>query len=157
MMTRTLALILIPILLSAQAPPGWAQGVSGEWSAVSAIPTGSELAVETKDGATVKGRLTAVSDSTLTLLRKKKSTDLSRNDIHKVYRVRSGSGAKSTLIGAAVGAAAGAALGGAASNSGDITLAITVPAFMGVGAGIGALIGLATGKRQKRVLLYESR
>ena len=149
------ALLLLPSAASAQNR----NASSGEWSALSAVETGSKLSVKLKDGKTVEGKLSGVSDTALTLSVKGKPTDLKREDVQSVYRVGKSSATKATLIGMAVGAGAGAAIG--AAGGGDdsfdkidhaVTAGLTV-----VGAGSGGLTGYLIGRRgARRVLVYEA-
>ena len=58
-----------------------------------------KLAVELKNGQTVKGRLSGVSDTSLTLADGRKVTDVSRGDVLKIRRKISKSAKRATLIG----------------------------------------------------------
>jgi len=150
------AVLLLPTVASAQNR----SASSGDWSALSAVETGSKLSVKLKDGKTVEGKLGGVSDTALTLSVKGKPTDLKREDVQSVYRIGKHSATKATLIGMAVGAGAGAAIGAAGSGGDDsfdkldhaVTAGLTV-----VGAGIGGLTGYLIGHHStKRVLIYEA-
>jgi small nuclear ribonucleoprotein (snRNP)-like protein len=140
-----------------------AQDNMSDWSRLNSLTSGSKLSVKLKDGKTVDGKLSSVSDSLLTLTVKNASMDLKREDVMSVHRVSKPSAAKSTLIGLGVGAGAGAVVGIAADSSSDgggfekidnvAAAGITV-----LGAGAGALAGFLVGKgHSKRVLIYQAR
>lgn len=161
MATRLFALCLAFLTLPAHLPTAlaWQAPLQEEWSAVQAVSIGEEMLIEMKNGERLKGRLSGVSDTTLTLSRKNGSTELDRTNIAEVYRVMGKAAkAKYALIGAGVGAAVGV-LAGKAKNSppiddGEIYLMIGAT----VGTGLGALVGAALGgTRRKRVLLYQAR
>lgn len=158
----TLVLALVASLLLPSV--ALAQNTSvptSDWSALNAVTSGSKLVVKLKNGNSVEGKLSGVSDTALSLSVKSKSVDLKREDILSVYQLRKKSATKATLIGMGLGAGAGAGIGIAGSggnNSFDkldkaVTAGLTV-----IGAGLGALTGYLIGRRgSKRVLIYESR
>jgi small nuclear ribonucleoprotein (snRNP)-like protein len=125
------------------------------------VAPGSKLEVKHKNGRTIKGTLSGVSDTALTLSLKNTSLELQRDDVFNVYQNFRKSATTATLIGLGVGAGAGAAVG-AAGESNDsgfekidhaVTAGLTV-----VGAGVGALAGYLIGRGSaKRVLVYQSR
>lgn len=150
------AALLLPSVAIAQN----ASASTGDWSALNSVASGSKLVVKLKDGKSVEGKLSSVSDAALSLSVKNKPVDLKREDVQSVYRVGKNSATKATLIGMGVGAGAGAAIGAAADSTSDgfegidhaVTAGLTV-----VGAGIGALTGNLLGRRGgKRVLVYEA-
>lgn len=165
MRMRALAFCLTLIVVLAQLHVVLAQETTApprDWATVAAVPPGEELAVELKSGKTVKGKLSSVSDTRLSLSREIRTTDLDRNNIFRIYRMSGRSGVSPTLIGTGVGAGVGAAAGGviiAVDETGEadeVAPAIALAAL--VGAGIGALTGFLIGKtRNNRVLIYESR
>jgi hypothetical protein len=132
----------------------------GDWSAVTSVPEGDRLVVKLKGGQTIEGKLSSVSDTTLSLSAKSKSVDLKRDEIFSVHHVIKKSATKATLIGMGIGAGAGAAIGLAGSggnNSFDkidhaVTAGLTV-----LGAGAGAAVGYFIGRSgRKRVLIYQA-
>ena len=134
--------------------------LSVEWDTVKAVPQGDELFIKLKDGQTVRGRLTSVTDTALSITGKNNKTEtLDRNDVSEVYQLRrKAEKAKYALIGAGVGAAVGGGLGAAKnspeSDDGEIYTVIGVM----LGAGIGAVGGLLFGQgKRKRVLIYQAR
>lgn len=157
----TLVLFLTAVLLLPSVATAQNRSAStGDWSALSAVGTGSKLYVKLKDGKTVEGKMSGVSDTALTLSVKGKPTELKREDVQSVYGTGKHSATKATLIGMAVGAGAGAAIGAAGSGGDDsfdkldhaVTAGLTV-----VGAGIGGLTGYLIGRHgTKRVLIYEA-
>jgi hypothetical protein len=133
--------------------------IRGSWEGLKAIPPGDEVSVRLRNGQKLKGRLTSVSDTALTLADGNRTTDVTRADALRVYRVVSKSAKRSALIGLGIGAGAG--LGGTAlfAYTGDrggeadlYGLAIIL-----AGAGGGALIGYIMGSRKQRALIYETR
>ena len=150
----TFALIYSPVAAAQQSAS------LGEWGSVQAVSQGDELIIKLKDGQIVRGKLTSVTDTALSITGKKNRTEtVDRNAVFEVYQLRrKAEKTKYALIGAGVGAAAGGAIG-AAKNSpniddGEIYTMIGIP----LGAGIGALAGLLFGQgRRKRVLIYQAR
>jgi hypothetical protein len=136
---------------------------SGDWSVVQSVTLGDKLSVKLKDGKKVEGRLRAASDTTLTLDRGNKTSDLDRNSIARIHRYVPNSVGKSigksTAIGAGVGFGAGAGLGLAAGQYEDIETAALVGIFgaigAGVGAAVGAIVGAASATGRKKMLIYE--
>ena len=145
--------------ISVSAQGSGAPQTTGNWSAVSSVPTGDRLIVKLKSGQTVEGKFSAVSDSSLSLSVKGKPVDVKRDEVFSIYHVTKKSTTKATLIGMGVGAGAGAAIGLAGSSSGDSfdKLDHAVTAGLAVlGAGAGAAIGYFIGRSgRKRVLIYQ--
>jgi hypothetical protein len=150
------SLLLSPVALAQNTPLP-----THDWSALSAVTRGSKLEVKLKDGKAVKGKLSDVSDTVLSLSVKDKPVDLKREDVASVYQVSKKSATTATLIGLGVGAGAGAVIGTAADASSSgfekidkaATAALTI-----LGAGAGALAGYLIGRGgHKRVLIYEAR
>jgi hypothetical protein len=158
----TISLVLVAsLLLSPVALAQNAAAPTRDWSALSAVTRGSKLEVKLKDGKTVKGKLSGVSDTALSLSVKDKPVELKQEDVASVYKVGAKSATKATLIGLGVGAGAGAAIGTAADAGSSgfekidkaATAALTI-----LGAGAGALAGYLIGRGgHKRVLIYEAR
>ena len=149
------ASLSLPPVTTAQT----ATAPSRDWSVLKTVEQGGRLAVKLKSGKTVEGKLAGVSDTALSLSVHDKATDISRDDVLRVYRVEGKSAAKATLIGAGAGAAVGAAVGAAGGDSdGFIISKGQAAAALGVlGAGAGALVGFAVGRSgHKRVLIYEA-
>jgi hypothetical protein len=158
----TFILVLVASLLlpsAASAQVGTAP--AGDWTALNAVTSGSKLAVKLKDGKTVEGKLTGVSDTALSLSVKKKPVEIRREDVFSVHHIGRKSATKATLIGMGAGAGAGAALGAAGSSNSDGFDKFDQAATAGlivIGAGAGALTGYLFGRRgRKRVLIYEAR
>ncbi len=154
------AIVLVgSLLLSAVTVT--AQGQTNDWSKVAALASGSNLSVKLKNGKTVNGTLSSVSDSTLSLTAKNAPVEIKREEVQTVHEVvKKGGGGKGALIGSAVGAGAGAGLGVAADANDDglevhngVTAGLAV-----IGAGVGALVGYFIGRSgSKRVLVYEAK
>lgn len=153
--------LLASLLLSAVGVA--AQGQANDWSKVTALSSGSNLSVKLKNGRTVNGTLSSVSDSTLSLIAKNAPVDIKREDVRAVHEVvKKSSAAKAALIGTGVGAGAGAAAGAISdSNNDDGFESLDSAATAGlavVGAGVGALVGYLIGRSgNKKVLVYEAK
>lgn len=148
------SLLFSSVTLTAQTttPPG-------DWSRVTAVETKSKLVVKLKNGKTVKGKLSSVSDVGLSLSVKDKPVDVKRDDVLSIYQITKKSATKATVIGMAVGAGTGAAVGAAGGgNDGFEKIDHAVTAGLAVlGAAAGALTGYLIGKSgRKQVLIYQA-
>ncbi|MCI0486212.1 MAG: hypothetical protein L0229_06390 [Blastocatellia bacterium] len=168
MKTKTLAvgLALIILLMNSSAAVAMQKTApSSDWIVVKSLPNGTRLSVRLKDGKKVEGTLSGVSDTTLSLEYKNKTTDLDQSKISKVHRVvpRSigKSIGKSSLIGAAIGGGAGVSMGVGIGNYEDLERGDLAVIFgligAGIGAGIGAMTGAIRGGGNKKELIYESK
>ena len=151
--------VVASLLLSAVTVA--AQGQTNDWSRVTALATGSNLSVKLKNGKTIKGPLSSVNDSMLSVTVKNAPVEIKREEVRTVHEVvKKGSGGKGALIGSAVGAGAGAGLGVAADAT-DNALEVhngIVAGMAVLGAGVGALAGYFIGRSgSKRVLIYEAK
>jgi hypothetical protein len=150
------SLLFTSVTLFAQttAPP------SGDWSRVAAVETKSKLIVKLKNGKTVEGKLSNVSDAGLTLSVKDKPVDVKREDVLSVYQLMKKSAAKATLIGMGLGAGVGAGVGLAAGGNDSGFEKIDHAATAGLtvlGAAGGAAVGYLMGKSgRKPVLIYQA-
>ena len=153
------ALIVVlakPQITFAQVTPA---PIRGSWEGLKAIPTGDEVSVRLRNGQKLKGRLTSVSDTALTLADGNRTTDVTRADALRVHRVVSKSAKRSTLIGLGIGAGAGFGATAIFAYSGDNDgeAGLYGLAIMVAGAGAGSLIGYIMGSRKQRALVYETR
>src|SRR5262245_3822784 len=155
-----LSLVLIialttPQALIAQSAP---QLVRGSWDGLKAIPPGDEMVVELRGRGAVKGRLSGVSDTALTLTRGRRTTDVSRADAMKIYRMIPKSHKKAMLIGLGVGAAIGGGIGGGyVAGGSEPGESWPIALLGGVGAGFGALAGYLIGRGRRKELIYEKK
>lgn len=158
--TAILNILLVVALIYSPVAAAQQSTSSGEWGSVQAVSEGTELIIKLKNGETVRGKLTSVTDTMLSMTGKNnKAETLDRNDISEVYQLRRKSEkAKYALIGAGAGAAVGGGIG-AAKNSPNIDDGeIYTIGGIALGAGIGAVAGLLFGQgRRKRVLIYQAR
>jgi len=134
---------------------------TGDWSRLNTVATGTKVTVKLKNGKTIEGKLSSVSDTSLALSVKNRSVDLPRQDVLSVYQVTKKSAAKATLIGLGVGAGAGAAIGAAGGDGNDgwvfISKKQAAAGLSVLGAGVGALTGYLIGRGgHKRVLIYQA-
>jgi hypothetical protein len=133
-----------------------------DWSGLKTLSSGSKLVIKLKNGKSVEGNLSGVSDTALSLSVSSKPMDFSREDVLSVYQVSAKSAKKATLTGLGVGAAAGAGIGAAGGDSGDhpvfVSKAQLAAGLSILGAGAGALAGYFIGRSgRKRVLIYEAK
>jgi hypothetical protein len=161
--TIVICILLLAVLTAPQALLAQAgSGSNRDWAAVMTVQPGEKLGIKLKNGKTVEGKLSSVSETGLALASGSKTAEIRREDAQQVYRIAGASTGKPTLIGAAIGAAGGAGLGATAGDCrpGDFFCfdrSKTVPVGAAVGAGVGALIGFSIGKaRHKRTLIYEA-
>lgn len=162
---RPFVIVVLVASLLLSSAGAMAQAEMNDWSKVTALANGSNLSVKLKNGKTVKGTLSSVSDSTLSLTVNNAPVEIKREEVRTVHEViKKGSGGKGALIGTAVGAGAGAALGavGDAQNQdgfgGEKLDNAFVAGLTVLGAGAGALAGYFIGRRgSKRVLVYEAK
>lgn len=153
--------VVASLLLSAVSVA--AQGQTNDWSKVSALSSGSNVSVKLKNGKTVNGTLSSVTDSTISVTAKNAPVDIKRDEVRTVHEVvKKGSATKAALIGTGVGAGAGAAAGAISdSNNDDGFEKLDSAATAGLavaGAGVGALVGYLIGRSgNKRVLVYEAK
>jgi small nuclear ribonucleoprotein (snRNP)-like protein len=163
-MRRTIALLnillAVALIYSPVAAAAQQSASSGDWGSVKAMPQGAELSIKLKDGQTVRGKLTSVTDTALSITGKNNRTEtLDRNNISEVYQLRrKAEKGKYALIGAGVGAAIGGGIGVAKESSeSDDSEILTVVGVL-LGAGIGAVGGLLFGQgKRKRILIYQAR
>ena len=135
----------------------------GTWEAVKAVPSGDKLQLKLKSGRDVKGEITSVFDSGITLGRGSNAVTIGRDDIQRVFRVNKKSSGKPALVGALIGAGIGAggiavavaANDGGGGEKGELAVITTIVAL--AGAGVGALVGSIFRTKKQRTLIYESR
>jgi len=155
-----LALLLSSVRVSAQQTT-----TSGDWGALRNLATDSKLVVKLKTGKTIEGKLSSVSDSSLTLVSKNTQLEVKREDVASIHQVTKKSATPATLIGMGIGAGAGAGVGAIAasndSNSGfdfDKIDHATTAGLAVIGAGVGAITGYLVGKSgKKRILVFQSK
>ena len=139
------------------ASSAWAQTAQQTWLNVEAVKTNSPLIVETKAGASVRGKVVSVTATTLNLSNGGKTIALERDDIARVYRAKKSSRLKRALIGAGLGAGIGFGIGGVYSMIAN-EKGLAAAAGLIYGLPIGAVVGAATGgKSRKGNLIYESK
>lgn len=157
MKLQTITLVLILAVSQTLAAQATSQQPDG-WNVVQAIPVGEQLLVELKDGKQNKGKLSAISETELSLLKGGKSTTLARESVRRIFRLIGKTRGQSTLKGAGIGAATGAGIGLVIYlPARDDIVGSIVPGFGAIGAGIGAAIGAIGGSGQKKVLVYEAK
>jgi hypothetical protein len=149
LMLRAVILTLL-VCCSALAEPS---GAPNSWENLKRLAPGQSIEVTQQSGESLTGKLSAVSDDSITIARKGQIVAVPRATVSRV-RV-SGKRRNYTLVGAAIGAAAGVGLGVAGgeslnqSSGGDfanLKPAITVGCGA-AGALIGALVGSLAGNR----------
>jgi hypothetical protein len=154
--------LMLALLFSSVTVPAQGPSTTGDWGSLRNLPTDSKLVVKVKSGKTVDGKLTSVSESSLTVNSKNTQVEIKREDVASVYSVIRKSATSGTLIGMGLGVGAGAALGATAAATDDSDFdkfdQAAVAGLAVIGAGVGAITGYLVGKRgNKRVLIYESK
>ena len=84
----------------------------GDWGSLRSLATDSKLVVKLKTGKTVEGKLTSVSDSSLTVKSKNTPVEIKKEDIASVYNVTNKSATTATLIEWVLARERGGLLGG---------------------------------------------
>jgi hypothetical protein len=143
------ALVIIAFVLFFISPNAEAQEAQSFEQLKVLVKPGDRIYVTDSTGTVTKGRITALSTSTLTLLANKNSRELSEKDISRIRQWRHDSLKNGALIGMGVGVGLGA-LGTAAfcgdswydCNAGEVIGLVAVYAGIGtaIGVGIDALI-----------------
>ena len=153
------SILLVVVMVIAQAPRASAQGSTDDWTSVKAVAVDERLIIKQKDGKKIEGRMIEASETNLTLSRNGKVVNIPRADIQQIYHSRGkAKKGKWALIGTGVGAGAGAGLGAIKydPNKDDYEI-YPVMGFL-IGAGVGALAGVAFGAGQRsRTLIYQAR
>jgi len=163
-LTRHLAIsIILATTLLIGSIDVTAQATLNDWSRLGSLKAGSKLSVKVKDGKTVEGKLSNVSDAALSLTVKNKAVDLKRDEVLSVQQLVKKSATKSTLIGLAVGTGAGGLIGGiadASNNDGGFEKIdnVAAGAVTVIGAVAGTVTGFLIGRgHSKKVLVYEAK
>lgn len=155
------AVTWLVIILLTQQSTIFAQKISdpsiGTWSDVQALHAGDELIINLKDGRSIKGRLSGVSDSGLSVSGGKGETVLDREGIFRIYRRVPKSHNRAMAIGAAICGGLGVAGGASSDGAGDWSQPAAPVLTAAVFAGVGALIGRAVSGGKKRVLIYQAK
>jgi small nuclear ribonucleoprotein (snRNP)-like protein len=153
----TIVVLLTSFLLSPAAFA--AQTSTNDWSRLTSVAAGSKVTVKLKNGKTIDGKFSSVSDTALALTVKNASREVARDDVLTVHYVVRKDPTKATLIGLGLGIGAAAIVGTSGSGSGFDSLDAAVTGVMVVlGAGVGALGGFLVGRSgKKRVLIYEAK
>jgi hypothetical protein len=149
-----MAMIARPQIIFAQTLPA---PIKGSWDEVIAIPSGEKVTVRLRNKETLNGRMIGASDTVLTVELRKKSRDVARGDVLKVYRVVPKSNIIEVLIGTAVGIGVGAAIGAAIEPEGGDDPGLTPLVFGILGALFGGGAGAVIGGKTKRLLIYETK
>ncbi|MBI4853153.1 MAG: hypothetical protein HY819_15285 [Acidobacteria bacterium] len=159
-MKKPITTILLLIVLTFNSAIVFAQNLANQndiyWQQVKNLSIGQELVVELKSGKKIKSKLQNVTDGKLSIISKNSTTEINKEEINKVYRVKKVNKATSTLIGAGAGFAIGA--GTMAGIGGDDNGNAAPEFIVGVGtlgAGIGATIGFLIAAFPGKELVYE--
>ncbi len=146
MLCLLLSLFLIPFLLSRTT---LAQSVKDNWDEVMKLKSGSKLSVKTKTGQKFGGKVTTVTDDSITISASKTSVrdvELKRQDIAEIRKKSGGRTAGYAAMIGGLGMAGGYGIG---YGIGDATNARFRPEYptMAVGAAVGAVVGAIIGSR----------
>jgi small nuclear ribonucleoprotein (snRNP)-like protein len=165
-MSRLTAFFLIGLIVlsSSRLVPAQAQS---DWSAVGNL-VDQEIAVRTRGGKTLFGRLRAADDSGIQLqLADRRSlqsgqTAVGRGEIDRIWRANLRFGERQAGRGALIGAGAGAAVGtgiflGTRSQDDDGLAGAVIPMAAILGAGIGTVAGIFAKKSHRKLnLVYRA-
>jgi len=158
MKTKLSCLLLGATLLLAQAPLALvrAQTSLHDWSVVKAVGVDEQLIVKQKDGTTIEAKMIEATDTNLTLSRKGKVVNISRDSIQQIEHSKGkAQKGKWAAIGAGIGAGVGGGIGLAKNNSIIDDGELYILAGVVIGAGSGAVGGALFGaSRRKRELIY---
>src|SRR6185295_18571330 len=89
-----------------------------DWSVVKAVGVDEKLIVKQKDGTTIEGKMIEATDTNLTLSRKGKVVNISRDNIQQIEHSKGkAQKGKWAAIGAGIGAGVGGGIGLAKNNS----------------------------------------
>jgi len=148
--------LLVAALLMTQLPVALAQRSLHDWSTVQSVATNDRLIVKQKDGNTIEGQMIEANDTNLSLSRKGKVVNISRDNIREIHHSRGkAEKGKWAAIGTGVGAGVGAGIGATKYRSDRDDYGIYPVMGAILGAGIGAVGGLAFGaSRRSRELIY---
>src|SRR5262245_15174175 len=147
MRLRNVVICLLALIMVVPTDAWTQSGPLNNWTNVGAVPSGQKLVIELNSGKRLYGKLGAVSETGLSIVRGKKSEDINRSDIRKIHRESGASVGKSTLIGTGIGGGGGAIIGAAAGGCDRSDFICfsrgETAAVAGVlGASIGAITGL---------------
>jgi hypothetical protein len=141
-------LLLVPCLVAAP------NSATADWAAVESLAAGERIQVELSTGKFVNGKIDHVTSESVFVQHGRQTTEVRRQEVNRLYRQKSGAGAKWAAIGALIGAGAGGGAGAAVlereSGFGG-AMAGTVALGGALGAGVGYLLG-----RGKSVLVYKA-
>lgn len=141
-------LLLVPSLVAAP------NSATADWAAVESLAVGERIQVELSTGKVVSGRIDHVTPESVFVQHGTQTTEVRRQEVNRLYRQKSGAGAKWAAIGALIGAGVGGGAGAATlereSGFGG-AIAGTVALGGALGAGAGYLLG-----RGKSVLVYKA-
>ena len=156
MKTKLFGLLLIGTLLFAQTPMAVAQSSLHNWSAVQSIPVNDRLIIKQKNGDSIEGEMIEANATNLSVSRKGKVVNISRDDIRQIERsTGKAQKGKWAAIGGAAGAGVGLGIGAAQYSNCSSDCEIYLIAGSALGGGIGAVAGLLIGAtRRSRELVY---
>ena len=107
------ATIFILSIVAFGQPPVLAQVAGqpkfGTWEAVKGIPSGEKVEITLKSGKTIKGEISGVSDTEITVGRDNKAVTTGRDEVRRVFHAVGKSSRKPVVAGALFGAAVGGA------------------------------------------------
>ena len=131
--------------------PGFAQ----DWTSVTGLKSGTRIYLSQKNSQEYKGKVVAVSDSSIEVRVGGRSISIARGDVLTIHLARRGSILKRALIGAAAGAGIGFGIGaGVVAATKSDGLAASGGFLYGIP--IGAVVGAITTGHKKGRLIYSS-
>ena len=131
-------LLLVPCLVAAP------NSVTANWAAVESLAAGERIQVELSTGKFVNGKVDHVTPESVFVQHGRQTTEVRRQEVNRLYRQKSGTGAKWAANGALIGAGAAGGAGAAVLERGSGfggAVAGTVALGGALGAGVGYLLG----------------
>ncbi|MEO8648716.1 MAG: hypothetical protein ABI539_06085 [Acidobacteriota bacterium] len=131
-----------------------AQSSLADWANIESLSPRKSVMVETRSGATLKGRINSVDTNSLVINSKGRSVSIQRGDVQRVYLTKRGSIVKRAALGAAAGAGIGTAIGVVGTVVTKDPLVAAGGFIFGIPAG--AAIGAMTAGSKRGDLIYSS-
>jgi hypothetical protein len=107
---------IISVLLLVPCLAAGPNSATADWAVVESLAVGERIQVELSIGESVNGKIDHVTPEAVFVQHGSQTTEIRRHEVNRLYRQKSGAGAKWAAIGALIGAGAGVG-GGAATIS----------------------------------------
>jgi hypothetical protein len=145
---------IISVLLLVPCLAAGPNSATADWAVVESLAVGERIQVELSIGKSVNGKIDHVTPEAVFVQHGSQTTEIRRHEVNRLYRQKSGAGAKWAAIGALIGAGAGVG-GGAATMEKEKGYEGAVAGTVALGGLLGAGVGYLLG-RGKSVLVYNA-